>query len=65
MKNEEKKIFNIEVIELHEVRKTYTIYADSKTEANKKAVQGDWDDSSPDRPTGNIAKVTIVRKGVK
>jgi hypothetical protein len=55
-----KKSYAIEVIELHEVAKTYYIDASSKAEAKKLAKRSQWDDASGDDPLHSINKVIIL-----
>ena len=54
-----KRVYEIEVVELREVRKTYYIEAQNKSDARKRAKESDWDDASADDPTFDINKVII------
>ena len=54
------KSYTVEVIELHEVAKTYYIDAPNKTEAKKLARGSEWDDASADEDLGSINKVIIL-----
>lgn len=51
--------YRVEVIELHEVRKTYIISADNKKDARSMAKDGKWDDASGDEFTGTIRNVEV------
>ena len=53
------KTFRIETTELHEVKKTIFVDADTKKEARAKARANDWHDAYEDEPTGVIAKIKI------
>ena len=53
------KTYTIEVTEYHEVKKTYYIDADTKSDAKKRAKNNDWDEASGDEPTGIISKIKI------
>ena len=53
------KDYTIEVIELHEVKKTYYVSALNKKDAKNKAKVSDWDDANQDDFTGNINKVIV------
>ena len=58
---QEMKTYEIEVIELHEVKKTYYIEAKTKAKAQIKAKNGEWDDASPDEYTGNIYGRKLIK----
>lgn len=53
------RTYTFEVEEYHIVRKTYNIEAPTKRLATKMAKTGNWDDATPDEPTGEIAKIVI------
>ena len=51
--------YEIEVIELHEIKKTYFVTADNKKDARIMARENNWHDASGDEPTGIIRKTEI------
>ena len=50
------KNYEVNVVELHEIEKTYYIKAENKREARRLAKAGEWDDASGDMETGIINK---------
>ena len=59
MEIREMKEYTIEVTEFHEVKKTYFINSNTKSEAISRAKKNDWDDAGGDEPTGIIHRTRI------
>lgn len=55
------KNYQIDVVELHEVLKTYQVEAKNQKEAIKKAKNQDWYDATADEYTGRIEKIIIKK----